>query len=69
MKLAPSTITVTIVGLEGSGTAACSGVNTTLSMFSLKSALEPAVPAFKVISSSKMLLPSNRDAASVVQVA
>ena len=66
MKLAPTTATVTIVRLKGSGTA--SGVNTTLSTFSLKSDPEPAAFAFKVISSSEMLLPANTDETSVVQL-
>src|SRR5205807_6591304 len=69
MELAPSTASPSKMKLEGSGTAAaCSGVSTTLSMLSLKSEHDIAIFAFKVISSSEMLLPANRDAASVVQL-
>jgi hypothetical protein len=68
MKLAPAAATPSRVKLEGSGTAASSGVSTTLSMFSLKSDPEPAALAFKVISSSEMLFPVNTNAASVVQL-
>ena len=68
MKLAPATATATIARLEGSGIAAASGVNTTLSMLSLKSDPEPAALAFKVISSSEILFPANTDETSVVQL-
>src|SRR5262249_10147340 len=68
MELAPITATPSSAKLEGSGTTTCSGVSTTLSIFSLKSDPEPAVLAFKVMSSSERFLPVNADATSVVQL-
>jgi hypothetical protein len=62
MELAPSTASPGSAKLEGSGTATCSGVRTTLSLLSAKRNPEIAIFAFKVMSSSEMLLPANTDA-------
>src|SRR4029077_20791025 len=67
-QLAPTTATPSSASDAGSGTAATSGVSTTLSILSLKSDPDMAMFAFNVISSSEILLPANTDAASVVQL-
>ena len=68
MEPAPINAVPSSIKLEGSGIAASAGVSTTLSMLSLKSNPDIAIFAFKVISSSERLLPTNTDTASVVQL-